>query len=291
MKVKINSHAHLLTLGAFLVVLPFLFNTALAESDKSFYITPAYSALKENNNFVETYLTTNVTLTSSEVASGEVTFPGIKVPAISAELDYEDFDGSAIVFGWYFAGHFSLEMHLGEPRTMGATYDIPAQTANLANFIDPGTLDTINNSNPGNVEYAGVIGHVADVELLEIAIGSNYTFSLHEDYNLYMGVGIIKYLEISNEIFPIAGINPDTAELDFDSEAEFYFQAGFIYHVSDSFDLSFDLKQISAETTLTITNIEVTTDGVSGTTADSGDLVTEFDVSGLIYHLGLRYTF
>jgi len=296
MKEKIISHTGFFTLCAFLMALPFSFSTALAESDeteskKSFYITPAYSVLKENNNFVETYLTTSVTLIAANATSGFVTFPGIQVPAVSAELDYDDFDGGALVFGWNFANQFSLELHLGQPRILGVSFDIPAQTVDLSNFIDPDTLELIGNTDPGEVEYAGVIGHLVDFEFLELAIGGNYTFALHEKYKLYMGVGFLKYIEIDTEIIPQDGINPDVVESDFDSETEFYFQAGFLYHIKDNFDASFDIKQISAETTMTITNIEVTTDGSSGTTAESGDLVTEFDISGVIYHFGLRYMF
>ena len=296
MKEKIISHAGLLTFCAFLVFLPLSFSSASADSDeteskKSFYITPAYSVLKENNNFIETFLTTSVTLLAPGLDVGELTFPGLRVPAIPAEFDYEDFDGGAIVFGWYFANQFSLEIHLGEPRVLGASYDIPAQTINLSNIIDPATLSLIGNTNPGNLDLAGIIGHLADVELLEIAIGSNYTFSLHEDYDLYMGVGIIKYMEISTEFFDVDGVDTNIIESDFHSEAEFYFQAGFLYHLSDSFDVSFDIKQISAETELTISNIEFTPDGISGTTAESGDLISKFDISGIVYHIGLRYIF
>lgn len=282
-----------LPLCVFFTILPFLAGSALADSEKSFYITPGMSFYAEESDVIESFIQTTVTLDADPtlVAGGKVTFPGIQIPVIPAELEYDEFDGGAIIFGWKFYGQFALELLVSEPRVLGAAFDIPVQTIFLSSFITGDTLQGIGNTNPGELTFNGVVGELADFELLELAIGVNYEFSVSDRYVLFMGVGIIGYVETDTTLKEGTGLDPNSIKSDFESDADFYVQAGFKYPVTENFLISVQVKQISLETEISFSNLQLQPDSLSGTTATSGDLKTEFDISGNLFHVGLQYSF
>lgn len=272
----------------------FLFSTAfaIAGPDKPFYVVPGFTLLAEEDENVNSFIQTTVSLRADPalVSSGRVSFPGIKIPVISAALDFDDLDGASVLLGWRFTEHFALEMLLTETRNLEVSFDLPAQTIDLANSFNNSTLEGIGNADPGNISVPSILGRLANFEILELALGSNYRFSVHDAYQLYLGVGIIGFKEIDTIINPLSGLNTDNIEADFDSDLDFYFQAGFDYQITDRVSLLLDIKQVSSDSTISFRNIQLAADNPA-TTVAAGDLKTEFKISGNLYHLGLRYIF
>lgn len=292
MKAEITSPLHLLIVCLIAVILAFSTSVAVAGPEKPFYITAGLTVFAEENEDVESYIETTVDLIADPalVSSGRVVFPGIKIPVLAAELDYEDYDGGAFLLGWRFAEHFSLELTLAETRELDVSFDLPVQTINLANFISDSTLVGIGNPGPGSIAAPAILGRLATFELLEVALGSNYRFSVSDVYQFYLGVGIIGFKEMDTDVNALSGINTAALKTDFDSDLDFYFQAGFDYLITDHLSLTLDIKQISSESTISFENIQLAASDPD-TKVSAGTLKTEFDLSGNLYHLGLRFLF
>lgn len=290
-KIKIIRPLALLIVSLFL---PLLFSTSalIASPEKSFYVSPGLTLFAEENENVESFIEATVGLRADPalVPSGRVDFSGLKIPVLAAELGYDDFDGAAIILGWRFAEHFSLEMKIAEPANLEVSFDLPAQTIDLANSFSNAALESIGNTDPGNVSAPAILGRLVDFDILELAVGSNYRFSVSDTYQLYLGVGIIGFKEIDSEINSLSGVNTDSLKAEFESDLDFYFQAGFDYQITERISLTLDIKQVSSDSTITVKNIVLSSNGVDNFVS-TGDIKTEFDISGNLYYLGLRYIF